>query len=195
MPTFALAAVLALAADSQALPRAELDDAIKAANAAAVDTLTAELATARKAVQVALKLPAKDRREAAAVARAKVAELEKEIAAARKVGAVPEFPIEAMEVGKVGYLRLFYSDPGRSFVYDGPRKRDGSFALPIEMFIENIIDETTVRGWFQNTKIVVKTDTAPLEGKKTLKFDAPIKVIGAVDENGAPVYEVRFFAK
>src|SRR5690349_22456444 len=98
MLAVALAAVL-FAADSQALPRAELDEAVKANREQQLAEPNLKLAEAKRAVALAVKLPAKDRREAAAI--------EKEIAAAKKAGGmVPHIGYENIAVGQIA--KLYY---------------------------------------------------------------------------------------
>jgi hypothetical protein len=208
--TFVLAALPAvLAAQELTLPRQELSDAIKAANEARIQELTAELKAAQKSITGGAKGFGNNRRDAIINARKRAADIERQLADAKKATPVPALDIDKLAVGKIGRLyRLeMVAAPARSSgglpaleigsaaAYSASLPRaPAAYSVPVEVNVAQIIDRGAAIVRCSDKLFWLRTATAGLATGQTIKVSQPVKVVGTRAIGSATVFELAFFA-
>src|SRR4051812_36811666 len=187
---FAAALVMAglpgvLAAQELTLPRKELDDAIKAAKDARIQELTAEQRKVQKAIGSGGKGFGDNRRDAIINARKRLAEVEAELADAKKAAPTPELDIDELAVGQLGTLyRLVVpatprhsagSNPaltqGSAAAFSASLRRPAAYHAPVEIRIIEIIDAGAAIATYGNKALWLRTATAGLTTGQKMTLD------------------------
>ena len=194
----ALLAIAIFAVDSQTLPRAELDDAINAAKAAELAKLELNLGEARRALALAVKLPAEQKWEVAHLALARFDAIRKELEDAKKdPGHVPHLCFQKLNVGQIGKIYRFgHNRRPFSVDKDGMVYGKGWYDLPADAELVEIVDATTAIAIYRGVRFKVRTDTAALKFGYEIRLAGPLKIVG-IDrtDSSNPVWEVRFFER
>jgi hypothetical protein len=190
-----------LAAQELALPRQELDDAIKAANEARIRELTAELKTVQKSIAGGAKVSGGTRRDAIIKGRKRESDIEGELAKIKKAPPMPELNIDKLAVGQVGklYSSRVTSSPMTLPSANGP---GGAVTVmtrtftraPVGVNVVEVIDGGGVLVIHNSKALWLRMATAGMTTGQKLTLNRPVKVVGTKNHNGETVFELAFFA-
>jgi hypothetical protein len=202
--TFFLAALPAvLAAQELTLPRQELNDAIKAANDARIQELTAALKAAQKSIAGGAKGSGVSRRDAIIAARKRESEIEAELAKIRKTPPMVELDIAKLAVGQIGrlYRNQAASSPMTLPSDNGPGgtvrfMTTTVYRVSVSGRVTQIIDgQLALVSVDDNKSLLVRMPTRDLATGQTIKLNQPVKVVGTRAIGAATVFELAFFGE